>query len=62
MLIEVLRESGALLRLRVENEVILLSVAVEAVYKDFRSSSDVSLIDSSCVVADGSVVAPLLVN
>lgn len=51
MLVEAVGVSEPLLRLRVEGEVMLLSVEMEAVCKVGNSSSDVALTDSSCVVA-----------
>lgn len=62
ILVELLRASEPLLRLRVEVKVMLLSVEAEAVCKAGGSSSDVPLTNSSCVVAGGPVVELSLVN
>lgn len=62
MLVEVVRVSELLLRLRVEDEIMPLSVELVAVCKADGSSSDVPLTDSSCAVAvaDAPVVMPSL--
>jgi hypothetical protein len=62
MLVEVVRVSEPLLRLRVEDEVMPLPVELVAVCKTDGLSSDVPLTGSSCVVADAPVVVPSLTN
>ena len=60
--VEVVRVLEPLLRLRVEEEVMLLSVELVAVCKADSSPSGVPLTDSSCVAADGPVAVSSLAN
>ena len=62
VMLEVVRVSVTLLRLRVEDEDMLLSLELTTLSRVDGSSSCVPLTSSSCVIADAPAAAPSCVN